>query len=391
MGNRKVLRPIPRFIAICSLSLLGATGTASIKSVFAAIDSAGGIRVQGPGVRPQIGFACCEHGLKAMQSLFADPSVIPALKDLHAEVAVPIADFAPERAAIARRLSAEGIPVIAWIELDKSQGIYFNADVVSQAAARISEFESWTEANGLQWAAVGLDIEPNFSELAEFKVHRWRMITTLLRRSMDASRIRNAQQAYRKMISALQSRGYVVQTYQMPYIPAERSVHSTAIDRLLGTVDVRGNQEYLMIYTSFARPVGAGMIWSLGRDAQDISIGVTDGDGPAGQDSGPLNWNEFSRDLIVASHYTSNIGVYDLEGCVRQGFLPRLETMDWSQSVVLPATSIRRAERIGRIIRIVLWTASHILYFLAAILVLFVGLFWRWRKRRTARPIIRTV
>jgi hypothetical protein len=86
----------------------------------------------------------------------------------------------------------------------------------------------------------------------------------------------------------------------MPYIPAEQSVHSTLLDRLLGTVDVRGDQEYLMLYTSFERPVGAGMIWSIGRSTQAISIGSTDGDSAAGSGAGPLNWDEFSRDLIVA-------------------------------------------------------------------------------------------
>ncbi|HEY2470865.1 MAG TPA: hypothetical protein VGI45_23935 [Terracidiphilus sp.] len=385
------MHPFSRLIAIfCGLYLLGETGTASIESVFVTGDVPAGIRVQGSGVRPQIGFACCEHGLNDMQALFDDPGVIASLKDLHAQVAIPIADFAPERVATARRLNSEGIPVIAWIELDKSEGIYLNADTAPQAAARINQFEKWTQANGLRWAAVGLDIEPNFSELAQLRTHRWRMFRTLLLRSINGSRIANARHAYTTVIAELQSRGYIVQTYQMPYLPAERSVHSTVIDRLLGSVDVRGNEEYLMLYTSFARPVGPGMIWSLGRDAQAISIGVTDGDTPAGKDSGPLDWDEFSRDLIVASHYTNTIGVYDLEGCVRQGFLPRLETMDWTQSVVLPAASVRRAERMGRVIRIVLWTASHLVYFIVAALLLLGWLLWRWRKRHITHHITST-
>lgn len=376
------MRPSLSLIAaLCGLSLLNAGSTHSAAATSAASTE---VRVQGPGLRPQIGFACCEHSLNEMQALFADARVLAALKDMHAQVAIPIADFAPERVATARLLNREGIPVIAWIELDKNQGIYLNADTTVQAAARVSEFEQWTESNGLQWAAVGLDIEPNFRELAELKAHPWRMLTTLLQRSVDGSRMANARRAYASIIRGLQSRGYIVETYQMPYLPAERSVHSTVIDRLLGTVDVRGNEEYLMLYTSFARQVGAGMIWSLGRDAQGIAVGVTDGDTPAGEGSGPLNWNEFSRDLIIASHYTSKIGIYDLEGCVRQGFLARLETMDWSQTVTLPAAAVHRAERMGRAIRVLLWTASHVMYFIAGIFLLVVWLWWRWRGRRYA-------
>src|SRR5215467_6905792 len=126
------------------------------------------------------------------------------------------------------------------------------------------------------------------------------------------------------------------------------------------------------------------MIWSLGRSAQGISIGSTDGEGRPGIGSGPLNWDEFSRDLIVASHFSKHIGVYNLEGCVHQGFLPRLEAMDWNQSVLIPEISVRRAERMGLILRAVLWIGSHAFYLISATLALFGWLSWRWRVRKNA-------
>jgi hypothetical protein len=344
-----------------------------------------GIRVQGPGSSPEIAFACCDKGVEEMQSLFADRNVIVSLNELHAEVAVATPDFAPKRAAIVRRLNQAGIRVVAWIMLPKEKGYYLNADNSSAAMARIAAFEEWTAQNGLKWTAVGLDIEPNFSELAALKTHRWHLIITLLRRSLDGKRIERAGTEYSRIIAELQSHGYAVQTYQMPYLPAERSVHSTLLDRLFGTVDVHGNQEYLMLYTNVARPIGAAMIWSLGPGAQGISVGSTDGETRAGVGSGPLDWDEFSRDLIVASHYTRHLGVYDLEGCVRQGFLPRLKTMDWSKSVVIPAGSVRRAELLGLILRTVLWTSSHILYVISATLGLCAWFVWRRRVRKHKR------
>jgi hypothetical protein len=358
-------------LLVCSAGITFAQLTLS------ATDEASDIRVRGPGTRPQLGFACCDQGIAQMQALFADSSVIASLKELHAQVAVAIVDFSPERVGVVRRLNKEGVPVIAWIELAPEDGYYLNADNTLKAAARIREFEKWTGENGLRWAAVGLDIEPNFGELADLKAHRWRFFTTLVRNCFNGHRIAEARRAYSAMIAELQRRGYVVQTYQMPYLPAERSAHSTAFDRVLGTVDVRGNEEYLMLYTSEARQVGTGMIWSLGRNAQAISIGSTYGDSPAGLAAGPLDWNEFSRDLIVASHYTNHLGIYNLEGCARQGFLPRLVTMDWSQSVVLPAASIHRAERMGRILR----TALRIFRFIPFVL-LFGFLFFAWLMRR---------
>jgi hypothetical protein len=316
-----------------------------------------------------------------MQSLLGDPGVIASLRDLHAEVAVAILDFTPERAQAVRLLNQQGIPAVAWIVLPKEEGFYLNADNAAQAAARMDDFEKWTDANGLRWAEIGLDVEPNFAQLAALKGHRWHLFATLLRQSLDGGRIEHAQQAYSSLIREIQSRGYPVETYAMPYLPAERSVHSSLPDRLLGTVDVRGNDEYLMLYTSFARQVGAAMIWSIGPHAQSVAIGSTDGTSPAGSGTGPLSWEEFSRDLIVASHFSSHIGVYNLEGCVRQGFLSRLKDLNWSSSVTIPADSATRAERLGLIIRVVLWIASNLVYFI--VIGFLLTAFFVWRRRST--------
>ncbi len=343
------------------------------------------IRVQGPGVPPQLGFACCDQGIAQMQALFANPDVIPALRDLHAQVAVAIVDFSPQRAQIVRLLNQQQIPAVAWIMLPANEGIYLNADNALQAAARIQAFENWTNENGLRWSAIGLDIEPDFAQLAALNGHRWRLFTTLLRHSLDGGRIKRAQEVYSALIRHLQLHGYAVQTYVMPYVPSERSVHSTLLDRQLGTVEVRGNEEYLMLYTSYARRVGAAMIWSLGPHAQSIAIGSTDGTLPAGSGSGPLNWDEFSRDLLVASHFSHDIGVYNLEGCVRQGFLPRIEAMNWSGSVIIPAASVTRAQRLGMALRVALWIGSRVLYFAAAALFMLVWLILHRRARRRKR------
>jgi hypothetical protein len=381
-ASRKSLRNL-RFACL----LLAALACLFPAAAEAASDSPGGVRVTGPGVQPHLGFACCDKGIRAMQDLFADPSVVADLGGLHAQVAIQIADFSPERAAIVQKLNQAGIGVVAWLVLAPQDGFYLNADNAGAAAARVSAFEQWTQQNHLHWDAVGLDIEPDFSQLNALKDHRRRLFAMLLRRSWDIRRMNEAVQAYSMLVRDLQMQGFRVQTYQMPYLPVERSVGTTLIDRMLGTVDIQGNGEYLMMYSSFNRRVGAAMIWTLGRGAQGISVGVTDGPGTPGTGMGPLNWDEFSRDLIVASHFTPQIGVYDLEGCVRQGFLPRLRTMNWNESVVVPSQSIASANRLGLLIRSVLWLASYSLWFVAGDLVLVVALMvWRRnRKRKVAR------
>jgi hypothetical protein len=347
--------------------------------------TSGDIRVQGPGVAPQLGFACCDQGLDAAGKLFALPGVVRQLQTLHATVEIPMTDFSPQRAALVRQLSDQGIPVVAGIALPADEGYYLNADNAPQAAARIAAFEQWSRANDLHWAAVGLDIEPNFGELEQLARHRWRLLATLARRGVSFGRMERARTAYAQIVAQIRAWGVPVQVYQMPYVPAERAAHTTLADRLLATPEVRGDQDYVMLYTSFARPGGAGVIWSLGRHAWGIAIGSTSGPGTPGVGFAPLDWSEFSRDLIVAGHFTPHVGVYNLEGCVRQGFLPRLLTLDWGETVVLPSASVQRGERRIALFRSVLWVASNLIDLLAAGLIL-AWLLWRWRARRRPRP-----
>ena len=217
-----------------------------------------------------------------MQELFAHPDVVADLKSLHAQVAVAIADFSPERAKVIRMLNQQQIPVIAAVMLQTKDGPYFNADDVAEAPAQIAAFEKWTQDNGLHWAAVGVDIEPDFGALAALKNHPWRLVTTLVPNALDSKRMERAQEAYSVLIQQIQSQGYPVETYTLPYGPVEQMVHTTVLDRLLGTVDVKGDENDLMIYTSYARPVGSAIILELGSGAQGILVGITDGPPPSG-------------------------------------------------------------------------------------------------------------
>jgi hypothetical protein len=351
-----------------------------------ALAASANISVTGPGHQPHLGFACCDQGIGQLQSLAANSEVLNSLKKLHAQIAVPIDDFSAERGAAIRSLNQQGIPVVAGLTLSPEDGYYMNDGNEPQAEQRVAEFVRWTRQQNLQWSAVGLDIEPNFGALGYLRKHPLRLIETLLSRALNAGPNRRAMLAYSALIRGLQSRDYVVQTYQLPYVPIEHSANSSLIDRLLGTVDVHGNTDYLMLYSVYARPHSAGAVWSFGRGAQAIAIGSTAGPGTPGTPGGPLSWDEFSRDLIVAAHYTDQVGVYNLEGCIRQGFLPRLETFDWSQTIILPSDAIRHTQRLTRVIRTALWLASHILYFVFGFLLLAAWLIGRRCMR--SRPAI---
>jgi hypothetical protein len=198
----------------CVLLLgFGRTGVAAVDVTTA---PAAGIRVQGPGVRPQLSFACCEGNIEQAEAMLADPRVVGSLQELHAQVAVALPDFSAERAAIVHRLNGAGIPAVAWLLLPKEQGYYFNADDAPAAASRIAAFEAWTSGEGLGWAAVGLDIEPDFAELSALGKHRWRLVATLAGRALNGGRMERARKAYGALIGGLERRGFGCKPIRWP-------------------------------------------------------------------------------------------------------------------------------------------------------------------------------
>ncbi len=340
------------------------------------------VRIAGaPAVHPQLVFAC-ELATAPLQALFSNPSIAAHLEDLNAGVALALSDLSPGRAQVVQQLNRAGIPVTAWIALPKEQGYYLNAGNAGDAVARFAEFEKWTADYGLQWAGVGLDIEPSLQDFAAVtQGSKLRLAATLIRRCFDAGRVSRARAAYSALIRQIQARGYPVETYQFPFIADERKAHSTLLERLFGIVDVRGNREVLMLYSSFNPAVDSALVWKYGPDAQAIAIGTTSGDPEPSAKFAPLNWDELSRDLIVASHLTSVVGIYSLEGCVRRGYLARLKTIRWDQAVTIQAAAIKAVTLLRARIQTVLWTVSHLPYFVAVILVLDIWLIWRRRTR----------
>ena len=344
------------------------------------------IRVQGEkgGEPPHIVFAS-DQSTGELESMLSEPGVVADLIELKAGIALALPDLTADRASLVRELNRDGIPVTAWLTLPPEQGYYLNASNGRQAEVRFSDFEKWTTANELRWAAIGLDIEPTIQDFATLRQgRRFRLFLTLLGRYVDTRRVREAKYTCSALMREIRSHGYQVETYQFPFIEDERAVRSSVLERLTGIVDVRGDREVLMLYTSFHPSLDSALIWVYGPEAQTIAVGSTTG--PASDPHfARLNWEEFSRDLMVANHFSHVIGVYNFGGCVRQGFLARLKNLNWSESVTISAESVQRATKLRERIQRVLWIVSNLPYFVAVILIAF---FWTvvwWKKRRLRR------
>jgi len=318
---------------------------------------------------PQITYAC-ELEPQPLQNLFANPDVIPFLQHTRATVSIGILDLTPERAEVVRQLNEAGIPTTAWLLLPKDQGYWFNLDNFPQAAARYEAFQSWSRAHQLRWERIGLDIEPDYHAMQLARNNRLAGLNRLTRTAFQRQRLARGVRAYRQLIKQIHADGYAVETYQIPLIVDERKARSSFIQRLAGLVDLpEADQEVLMLYSSYMRPWGQGILWSYGSQAQGIGVGITGGgiDLEGMLDTRPLNWAELQTDLLLASQFTHNIFVFSLEGCVQQNFLPLLRAFDWTQPAQVPYSAARRTENYRSIFQRGLWMTARPAWLLFAL------------------------
>ena len=331
--------------------------------------------------KPRLTFFC-ELDSPELTALFSNPEIIRLLNELKASISLGLRDLSAERAAVAHQLNQAGIPLHAWLLLPMEQGYWFNLDNASQALQRYQAFRQWTLENGLQWEAVGLDIEPDIRLMQSFKHGLAAGIRTIIGRLQTRSAGETAKNHYLQLVQIIQNDGWKVESYQFPLIVDERRARSKFIQTLGGIIDLPVEREVLMLYSSFFRPHGAAILASYASEAGGIGLGVTGGgvdiDGLV--DSRPLTWNELQRDLLFASRYSDQLYIFSLEGCVRQGILAQIGQVDWSQEVMLPVADTQRIQRHRALMRAFLWTTAHP-WALIGLLVIPV-LFWRRRSQK---------
>jgi hypothetical protein len=249
---------------------------------------------------PQLTFAC-ELGSVRLAELFADSVVVDDLLALKARVALMCSDFSDERAGVVRRLNVAGVPVVGIPLLPLADGYYFTADNAGQAAGSYQEFAAWTRRHNLVWDGVGLDIEPDGRIFVQIRDGPWGLVPMLVPRLLDRARPARSRAAYRQLVAQIRADGWQVENYQFPMIADERQAGSTLLQRL-ALVDVATDREVWMLYSSFLRALGPGMIWAYGPEAAAIAVGTTGG-GPDIPDSPQmpmLNWEELAGDLRLA-------------------------------------------------------------------------------------------
>ncbi len=324
-------------------------------------------------LKPHLTFFC-ELESQPLQSLFSDLKRIEELRALDAGISLGLIDLSDERAVVVRMLNQAGIPVTAWLLLPKEQGYWFNLDNADQAKTRYADFKRWSTAHDLSFAGIGLDIEPDINLMTGLFSNWQAGLGVLLPRLLNWRKAAEAAAAYRQLVERICNDGYFVESYQFPMVADERKAGSVTLQRLFRTVDLSVDREVFMLYTSFFRPYGPAILSSYASDAGGIGVGNVGGGVKIEGVEEPayLNWPELQRDLLLSARHSEWVYIFSLEGCVQQGFMPRLLEFDWNQPVEPPSEAGRRVGYVRTALRALLWMTVHP----GAILASAAGLLW---------------
>jgi hypothetical protein len=328
---------------------------------------------------PRLTFAC-ELDPARLAVLFDDFAVIDDLLALGARVALMCSDFSDERAGVVRRLNAAGVPVVGIPLLPLAEGYYFTADNADVAAGSYRQFVAWTRRHELVWDGVGLDIEPDAAIYLQIMKSPWGLVPMFVPRLLDRARPARSRAAYQALVEQIHADGWRVENYQFPLIADERQAGSTVLQRL-ALVDVATDREVWMLYSSFLRALGPGLIWAYGPEAPVIAVGTTGGgpDIPGSPQMPSLDWQELAGDLRLARHFCDQILIHSLEGCVWQGFLPQLRSFEWTD-IEEPPAGARAAAALRTSLRATLWGSAHA-WPVLGIFAAAAWLAWGWRRK----------
>lgn len=306
----------------------------------------------------------------ALAHLFRDPALCKWLRAQGARISLGLLDFSAERAAVVRCLNQARIPVIAWQLLPREQGYWYHLSNAPEAALRYGEFLVWTRREGLEWAGIGVDIEPDIGEFELMLTHRVRFLWTLLRRGFSKRRLCAGRDAYAALAAQMRADGYPVHSYEIPFMEDERRAGATVLQRILGITDLPAERRVLMLYTSFFRPIGPAVLWHYARGAQSVGVGITGGgvEMKGVTTPKPLSWNELAQDLLLARRWCQDIHIFSLEGCVDQGFLDRIEGLDWDSPIRPPLGWTQLLAPLRPLLRSALWLSARPLVLSAAVL-----------------------
>lgn len=290
---------------------------------------------------------------------FFDEALIAHMGVHRLRVCLTMRDFSPLRAELVRRLNRARIAVVAWIVRDEHDSArdyrMHDAALVSE---RYREFLQWSTQHGLGWDAVGIDIEPDIRDAVRFGDQPSVDVNTLVRRIADRWHIDAATADYATVVTQMRADGFVVESYEIPFVRDDRVSGSTIARRLLGLPDLAADRTVIQLYSSNVRPYGPGLIATYAPEASSVLIGSIATDGH----NRPLSESELLRDLgHVAACGVTHIYIADMQAVYAvPGLADVIVAQAWRNQTLPPTDEVHhQVSRMRAGVRALLWAGAR--------------------------------
>lgn len=262
------------------------------------------------------------------------PELLHVLEQRGASLAVGMLDLTDLQAVAVRRALAAGVPVTAWLLLDRADGYWLTLDNFAATHRRWLQTLAWMRANGLQIQRIGLDVEAPHDDAVALVQSPIRSSVRLVQQRRKLAQLQAALADYAGLVAEIRAQGMQVESYQIPLLADERRAGTTILQRATGIVDIASDLEVLMLYRSAVPAVmAAGLVAAYGRDAKAIAVGITGGGVRSLQ--GEFAPRELDAEAAVAelrqaARFSSDLYVFSLEGCAARGAVETICAADLS-------------------------------------------------------------
>jgi hypothetical protein len=292
------------------------------------------------------------------QKLFADTSLITQLMVMDASLRIGLQDFSKERTETILELNKAGIQLFAWLLLPEEEGYWFNMYNGEKASERYDDFKKWTFENGLKWEGIGIDLELDFNDARMAVKHPYRLAWKAYKRLFDNRSLEKGRQVYKDLIDRMIADGYDVESYLIPFIYDERITGTTSFQKLLGLIDIRTPHEIPMVYTSaMGNP---GIIAEYCQAGEAVALGITGGGvNIEGVQPRFMRLDDLIRDLLISNECSKEAIIFSLEAAFRNGWLPAIESVDYSRKPPDMTIMREKTERLRKIIQRMLIVLDH--------------------------------
>lgn len=273
---------------------------------------------------------------KALGRLFEDRFVLDDLKSLGAGVSLAVMDFSNERAKAVQLLNKLGIPVIAWLMLPQEHHYWLTISNSALALEQYQQFKQWSQRKKLTWAGIGLCINEESSWDDSLKTDE-----------QKSEELLQAKQNYSLLGVQVHDDGYLLELYRPAVVQAAGHGRLKLLRKAKSQLELMADRQVDLLFTSMHRGQNQAALWRAIAESQAVGIGLTGSSALINKDdqTDPLTWNEFTRDLRIGLQSGKPVYVFNLEGCARLGYLDRLITLDLTTPVDAPPAKQNNLQR----------------------------------------------